>query len=109
MAQEVLRRHVLRVLRAWRERFIFSDDYLNGLQATFLAPALSADALAATNPGLKASLGEAGEDELERRARLAGISTRGGKEATVSSAVGGTEGRGGGGGGRAVRQRGRVH
>lgn len=32
ITQEALRRHVLRVLRCWRERFMFSDDYLNGLQ-----------------------------------------------------------------------------
>jgi U2-associated protein SR140 len=37
MVQEGLRRHVLRVLRVWREWSIFSDDYLNGLQASFLA------------------------------------------------------------------------
>jgi hypothetical protein len=32
MAQESLRRHVLRVLRIWRSWFIFTDDFLNGLQ-----------------------------------------------------------------------------
>ena len=32
MAQEALRRHVLRLLRVWRSWFIFSDDFLNGLQ-----------------------------------------------------------------------------
>lgn len=32
MSQELLRRHVLRVLRAWRGWFIFGDDFLNGLQ-----------------------------------------------------------------------------
>lgn len=31
--QELLRRHVLKLLRIWRGWFIFSDDYLNGLQA----------------------------------------------------------------------------
>ena len=36
MTQEVLRRHVLRLLRVWRERFLYSNEYLNGLQATFL-------------------------------------------------------------------------
>ena len=30
--QEVLRRNVLRVLRIWRSWFIFSDDFINGLQ-----------------------------------------------------------------------------
>ena len=32
MAQESLRRYVLRVLRVWRSWYIFSDDFLNGLQ-----------------------------------------------------------------------------
>ena len=32
MAQELLRRHVLRVLRAWRGWFVFAEDLLNGLQ-----------------------------------------------------------------------------
>lgn len=41
MAQEALRRHVLRVLRCWRERFLFGDDFLAGLQARFLLSRLS--------------------------------------------------------------------
>ena len=32
MHQEALRRHVLRLLRIWRDWFIFADDFLNGLQ-----------------------------------------------------------------------------
>lgn len=32
ITQEALRRHVLRVLRCWRERYVFSDEFLNGLQ-----------------------------------------------------------------------------
>jgi U2-associated protein SR140 len=32
MVQEALRRAVLRLLRVWRDRFIFNDDYINGLQ-----------------------------------------------------------------------------
>ena len=34
MVQEAMRRHVLRVLRIWRSWFLFSDDYLNGLQVS---------------------------------------------------------------------------
>ncbi len=45
MAQEGLRRHVLRVLRMWRTWSIFSDDFLNGLQVGLVTspthPALS--------------------------------------------------------------------
>ncbi|KAF8062719.1 RRC1 [Scenedesmus sp. PABB004] len=42
LAQEALRRPVLRLLRLWRERFMFNADYVNGLQATMLGhiPAL---------------------------------------------------------------------
>jgi U2-associated protein SR140 len=32
ITQEALRRHVLRVLRCWRERYVFGDEFLNGLQ-----------------------------------------------------------------------------
>jgi hypothetical protein len=32
ISQELLRKHVLRVLRVWRNWYIFSDDLLNGLQ-----------------------------------------------------------------------------
>eukprot|EP00878_Enallax_costatus_P028828 GHUV01031177.1.p1 GENE.GHUV01031177.1~~GHUV01031177.1.p1 ORF type:complete len:188 (-),score=55.53 GHUV01031177.1:1472-2035(-) len=37
MIQEALRRNVLKLLRVWRERFIFNDDYINGLQVGKLA------------------------------------------------------------------------
>ena len=33
LVQDAMRRNVLRVLRIWRSWFLFSDDYLNGLQA----------------------------------------------------------------------------
>jgi U2-associated protein SR140 len=36
MVQEALKRAVLRLLRVWRERFIFNDDYINGLQVRFV-------------------------------------------------------------------------
>ena len=34
IVQEGLRRHVLRVLRMWRHWYIFTDDFLNGLQVS---------------------------------------------------------------------------
>jgi U2-associated protein SR140 len=37
ITQEALRRHVLRVLRCWRDRFVFTDDFLNGLQVRTVA------------------------------------------------------------------------
>ena len=36
MTQEALRKHVLRVLRVWRDWYLFAEDLLNGLQALFL-------------------------------------------------------------------------
>ncbi len=47
MGQELLRRHVLKVLRVWRGWFIFGDDFLNGLQVGgglwFVGPELVVD------------------------------------------------------------------
>jgi hypothetical protein len=106
--QETLRRHVLRVLRVWRERFIFPDDFLNGLQAAFLRPALadiSADAGLGDGavkkeegggdsgmggvkapPGkeaLLAALEALPEEELLRKARGNGLSNKGGRPAVL--------------------------
>lgn len=36
MAQEAMRRHLLRILRVWRLWSVFSDDFLNGLQVCHL-------------------------------------------------------------------------
>ena len=108
---------MLRVLRVWRERFIFPDDYLNGLQATFLRPALidllpeaashpskpEADVDPAASDGQAAQAAAAGgleqlprgnaelkealealpEDEVLRKTRLMGLSTRGGRVACL--------------------------
>ncbi len=50
MLQEALRRHVLRVLRCWRERFVFSDEFLNGLQVRCAHVALALTARTAWSP-----------------------------------------------------------
>lgn len=34
--REAFKRNALRVLRVWRDWYLFSEEYLNGLQATFL-------------------------------------------------------------------------
>ncbi|KAL4450080.1 hypothetical protein ABPG77_010749 [Micractinium sp. CCAP 211/92] len=82
MAQELLRRYVLKVLRVWRGWFIFSDDYLNGLQATFLR---SGGASGAThNSALEAELEALGDDELDTRCRRSGVSRKGGRSAQIS-------------------------
>lgn len=36
LKREAFKRNSLRVLRVWRDWYLFSEDYLNGLQATFL-------------------------------------------------------------------------
>ncbi|KAK9825189.1 hypothetical protein WJX81_005170 [Elliptochloris bilobata] len=74
MAQEALRRHVLRLLRVWRSWFIFSDDFLNGLQATFLrGPSMAA----APDAALQAELEALPLEALETRCRRSGLSRRG--------------------------------
>jgi U2-associated protein SR140 len=34
--REAFKRNALRVLRVWRDWYLFTEDFLNGLQATFL-------------------------------------------------------------------------
>lgn len=43
LVQEALRRAVLRLLRVWRDRFIFNDDYINGLQVRGCVRACAGD------------------------------------------------------------------
>ncbi len=54
MAQEALRRHVLRLLRVWRSWFIFADDFLNGLQARAAPPRACARVQATSQKGAAA-------------------------------------------------------
>lgn len=54
MAQEALRRHVLRLLRVWRSWFIFADDFLNGLQARAAPPRACARVQATSQRGAAA-------------------------------------------------------
>jgi U2-associated protein SR140 len=89
LAQEALRRHVLRVLRAWRGWFVFSDDFLNGLQATFLrggagpggAPAAPG---AGADPALAPALAALDDEALAARCRRAGLSRAGGRGEQVA-------------------------
>lgn len=93
MTQESLRRHVLRVLRVWRERFIFSDDYLNGLQVTFLKPPIEAvsdgqtDDADIENSQLRAELEAMPEEDLERKCRLSGLVGKGGRELCIQRLI----------------------
>ncbi|KAK9824009.1 hypothetical protein WJX72_006933 [[Myrmecia] bisecta] len=81
MTQEVLRRHVLRVLRVWRAWFIFSDDFLNGLQATFLRnPCVAIP----EDPALGEELDRLSQEALDMRCRRNGLSSKGGRPAQVA-------------------------
>jgi U2-associated protein SR140 len=100
MAQELLRKHVLKVLRLWRGWYIFSDDFLNGLQATFLRSGngvlgldkpSSDDITNSTekkevgvHPVLTATLEKLTADEIELRCKHSGLSRKGGREAQVA-------------------------
>ena len=112
MAQELLRKHVLKVLRVWRGWYIFSDDYLNGLQGTFLRTGgvevsgtknSSSSNMAAGNndesPGqlkggnigtppvdvvLVATLEKLTDDEIELRCKHSGLSRKGGRESQMA-------------------------
>lgn len=92
MAQELLRKHVLKVLRVWRGWYIFSDDFLNGLQSTFLRGGIGpAGTRTAANefggeidPVLSESLAGMSDDELELRCKHCGLSRRGGREAQIA-------------------------
>ncbi|CAD7701765.1 unnamed protein product [Ostreobium quekettii] len=86
--QEATRRHVLRVLRIWRDWFIFSNDYLNGLQATFLHGGASAAADAPQNAALAAELHSLPDEDIERRCRQNGLSIHGGRPAQLCRLLG---------------------
>lgn len=93
IAQEQLRKNVLKVLRVWRGWYIFSDDFLNGLQATFLrggsgpagmrAAASEADGRP-VDERVAASLAAMTDDELELKCKHCGLSRRGGREAQIA-------------------------
>ena len=92
MAQELLRKHVLKVLRVWRGWYIFGDDFLNGLQATFLrgagGPAGSKSAAEAeVDPQSKVALEGLTEEEIAVKCKHNGLSRRGGKEAMMMRLV----------------------
>ena len=67
-------RYVLRILRTWRNWYVFSDDYLNGLQSTFLSPDPSDEEMEQQMKKLKGIT----EDDIERKCRFNGLSLRGG-------------------------------
>lgn len=95
LAQELLRKHVLRVLKAWRGWYIFSDDFVNGLQATFLRGGVGPDGTRSTvpvvmeqaanrNPELVEMLNRLDDVEVEMKCKHSGLSRRGGREAMIS-------------------------
>ena len=69
-----LSRYVLRILRTWRNWYVFSDDYLNGLQSTFLASDPTEEEMEQEMKKFKGMT----EDDMERKCRFNGLSLRGG-------------------------------
>lgn len=63
----------------WRNWFIFSNDYLNGLQATFLRMASPPP----DNPTLVSELRDVSVEALERRCRVSGLCSRGNRETLI--------------------------
>lgn len=64
---------------------MFSNDFLNGLQAAFLRPGAlpDPDAPGCPNPPLAAELAELSEEELDKRCRANGLSPAGGRPAKI--------------------------
>ncbi|KAK9835798.1 hypothetical protein WJX74_008275 [Apatococcus lobatus] len=88
ITQEALRRHMLRVLRVWRERFIFNDDFLNGLQASFLRSGQIEDyEPSAAGKILAEQLESVPDEDLEVRCRRNGLSSKGGKAHQIARLV----------------------
>ena len=84
MLQEIIRKHVLRVLRVWRGWFMFHDDFLNGLQAMFLRGRIDPsgsikeiDGGFVVDTGYKNSLQYMNAEELENECKRRGVSRKG--------------------------------
>ncbi|KAK9797001.1 hypothetical protein WJX73_002827 [Symbiochloris irregularis] len=84
MAQEAMRRHVLRVLRVWRLWSVFSDDFLNGLQATFLRPVKDAVEEGSEPEPAAPELESLADEDMETRCRRNGLSRQGGRAAMLT-------------------------
>lgn len=78
MAQEVIRKYVLKVLKVWREWYVFSEDIINGFESSF-----SRGDLTGHRPALKAELEKLTDEDLEIRCKRTGLSRRGGKAAQI--------------------------
>ena len=81
ISAEAMKKHVLCVLRCWGDWFLFSEAFLQGLQATFLR-GRQPDGLLPHHP-LRQQLQQLPLEDLERRCRHSGLSTRGGAEACI--------------------------
>jgi U2-associated protein SR140 len=84
MVQEMIRKHVLRILRVWRGWFMFHDDFLNGLQAMFLRGRIDPsgyiqemDGDFAVDHGYKQFLEDMNTEELENECKRRGVSRKG--------------------------------
>ncbi|KDD77050.1 hypothetical protein H632_c32p4, partial [Helicosporidium sp. ATCC 50920] len=83
-AAELLRRHVLRVLRVWKGWYIFGEDYVAGLQAGFLhGPFWPSEVAEGTHATTSAELGALSDQALQAKCRAQGLVAQGGREAML--------------------------
>lgn len=93
IAQEKLRKYVLSVLKVWRVWYVFSDQYIDGLQATFLRSATTLDGrpMVGTesdiHPALVAGFAALTDEELELRCKHNGLSRKGGRQVQVARLI----------------------
>mmetsp|Transcript_3799 Transcript_3799/g.6509 ORF Transcript_3799/g.6509 Transcript_3799/m.6509 type:complete len:840 (+) Transcript_3799:199-2718(+) len=80
---EALKKRVLAVIRAWGDWFLFPEAYLVGLQATFLHAADSGR----ENSELRQDLEDLPDEDIERKCRRNGLSTKNGRGAMISRIV----------------------
>lgn len=89
IAREALKKRVGAVLAAWSDWFLFQDEFLRGLEATFaLGAASAADALPTEEiEKLRAKYGAMREEDLERACRTRGLVADEGPQACVERLV----------------------
>lgn len=94
IAQEKLRKYVLGVAKIWRSWYAFSDEFIDGLQATFLKNATSLDGKPIIggesnhDPAEIAKLASLTDEELEMKCKHKGLSRKGGRQAQINRLLG---------------------
>eukprot|EP00240_Pyramimonas_obovata_P002804 CAMPEP_0118921002 /NCGR_PEP_ID=MMETSP1169-20130426/411_1 /TAXON_ID=36882 /ORGANISM="Pyramimonas obovata, Strain CCMP722" /LENGTH=760 /DNA_ID=CAMNT_0006861649 /DNA_START=161 /DNA_END=2439 /DNA_ORIENTATION=+ len=84
ITQEALKKRVMAVVRAWGDWFLFPEAYLVGLQATFVR--LGGDS-ARDRGELLQDLEDLPDEDIDRKCRRNGLSTRDGRAAMIARIV----------------------